>query len=105
MGDAFNEAYGIVQCKECPWYKSCVTPMKFTAEDIRRQIESSPGMNASSQADMGIESLLSSMASAAQNSLLEGCPVFIERLRSNPGLAQRVKQMMQNWAKEEQSPD
>ena len=36
MGDVLNEAYGIVQCKECPWYKSCVTPMRFTAEDLRR---------------------------------------------------------------------
>ena len=35
MGDILNEAYGVVQCKECPWYKSCVTPMKFTAEDLR----------------------------------------------------------------------
>ena len=46
MGDVLNEAYGVVQCKECPWYKQCVTPMKFTAEDLRRQMESSAlGMN------------------------------------------------------------
>ena len=32
---------------------------------------------------------------------LEGCPVFINRLRSSPELAQRIKQMMQNWGKEE----
>ena len=51
MGDVLDEAYGIVQCKECPWYKSCVIPMKFTAEDIRRQLESSaPGMGTSGQA-------------------------------------------------------
>ncbi len=103
MGDVLNEAYGIVQCKECPWYKSCVIPMRFTAEDIRRQLESSaPGMNISQQADLGIQNLLSSMATAAQNSLLEGCPTFIERLRSNPKLAQRLKEMMQNWSKEEE---
>ena len=102
MSNAFNEAYAIAQCKECPWYKSCVVPMRFTTEDIRRQMESSPGMRAASQGDLGMESLLSSMASAAQNSLLEGCPVFIERLRSSPGLAQKIKQMMQNWANEEQ---
>ena len=101
MSDAFNEAYGIVQCKECPWYKSCVVPMRFTAEDIRRQMESSPGMKAAAQGDLGMENLLSSMASAAQNSLLEGCPVFIDRLRSSPKLAQKVKQIMQNWVNEE----
>ena len=103
MEDILNEAYGIVQCKECPWYKSCVMPMRFTAEDIRRQLESSaPGMNIPQQADLGMQNLLSSMATAAQNSLLEGCPIFIERLRSNPKLAQHLKEMMQNWGKEEE---
>jgi len=103
MGDILNEAYGIVQCKECPWYKSCVMPMRFTAEDIRRQLESSaPGMNVSQQADLGMQNLLSSMATAAQSSLLEGCPIFIERLRSNPELAQSLKEMMQNWGKEKE---
>ena len=77
--------------------------MKFTAEDIRRQLEAAaPGMNISQPADLGMQNLLSSMATAAQNSLLEGCPVFIERLRSNPKLAQRLKEMMQNWGKEEE---
>ncbi len=101
MGDILSEAYGIVQCKECPWYKSCAMPMRFTAEDIRRQLESSaPGMNTSLQADLGMQNLLSSMATAAQNSLLEGCPIFIDRLRANPTLSQRIKEMMQNWSKE-----
>ena len=102
MGDVLNEAYAVVQCKECPWYKSCVVPMRFTAEDIRRQLESTPGANISPQADLGMQSLLSSMAAAAQNSLLEGCPIFIERLRADPKLAQRLKEMMQNWGKEEE---
>ena len=98
MDDILDEAYGIVQCKECPWYKSCVMPMRFTAEDIRRQLESSaPGMNIPQQADLGMQNLLSSMATAAQNSLLEGCPIFIERLRSSQKLAQQLKQLMQGW--------
>lgn len=102
MGDVLDEAYGIAQCKECPWYKSCVMPMRFTAEDIRRQIESSaPGMDATPQADFNMQNLLSNMATAAQNSLLEGCPVFIDRLRANPKLAQRIKEIMLNWGKEE----
>lgn len=103
MGDVLDEAYAIAQCKECPWYKSCVMPMRFTAEDIRKQLEvSASGMDISQQADLGIQSLLSSMATAAQNSLLEGCSVFINRLRSDPKLAQRLKQTMQNWGKEEE---
>ena len=102
MSDVLDEARGIIQCKECPWYKSCTVPMRLTAEDIRRQLESSaPGMNPSLQADLGIQNLLSSMATAAQNSLLEGCPIFIDRLRSSPELARRIKKMMQEWGKEE----
>ena len=98
MGDVLNEAYGIIQCKECPWYKSCLMPMRFTEEDIRRQLESaSPGFNIP-QGDMGIQNFISSMATAAQNSLLEGCPVLIERLRSSPKLAQKIKEIMQDWS-------
>lgn len=102
MDDILDEAYGIVQCRDCPWYKSCVIPMKFTAEDLRRQMQqSTPGMNMP-QMDTGMENLLGSMASAAQNSLLEGCPVFIQRLRSSPRLAQRIKEIMLNWGSEEE---
>ena len=101
MGDVLDEAYGVIQCKECPWYKSCIMPMRFTAEDIRRQLSSSaPGVDIPQQADLGIQNLISSMATAAQNSLVEGCPIFIERLRTNPKLAQRIKEIMQNWSKE-----
>jgi hypothetical protein len=103
MSDVLDEAYAIAQCKDCPWYKACVTPMKFSAEDIRRQLESSaPGRDVAQQADLGMQNLLSSMASAAQNTLLEGCPIFIQRLRADPKLAQKLKQLMQNWGKEEE---
>ena len=102
MGDVLDEAYAFVQCKECPWYKSCVTPLKFTAEDIRRQIESSaPGMGFQQQADLGWQNLLSSMTTAAQNSMVEACPIFIERLRANPQLTQRLKTIMLNWGQGE----
>jgi len=100
MGDVLDEVYGVVQCKECPWYKTCATPMRFTAEDLRRQMESAPGMNVS-PGDLGMQNLLSNMASAAQNSLVEGCPIFIERLRASPKLAQRIKELMQTWGREE----
>jgi hypothetical protein len=48
-----------------------------------------------------MQNLLSSMAIAAQNSLLEGCPVFIQRLRASPQLAQQLKQLMLDWGSEE----
>ena len=49
-------------------------------------------------------SKLGNMASAAQNSLLEGCPVFIDRLRNSPRLAQKLKELMLNWGSEEDNP-
>ena len=80
MEDILNEAYGIVQCKECSWYKSCAMPMRFSAEDIRRQLESSvPVTNMPQAADISMQNLLSGMAASAQNSLLEGCPIFINK--------------------------
>ena len=103
MGDVLNEAYGVIQCKECPWYKSCVSPMKFTVEDIRRQLESSmPGAGVSPSLDLNMQNLLSSMATAAQNSLLEACPIFINRLRASPKLTQHLKELMQGWGREEE---
>jgi hypothetical protein len=99
MDDIINEVNQIVQCKECPWYKACVTPMKFTNEDIRRQMEQGiPGaVTPQPQINPQMQDFLSNMATAAQNSLLEGCPVFIQRLRSSPQLAQRLKELMLNW--------
>jgi hypothetical protein len=106
MDDILNEAYAVVQCKECPWYKACVMPMRFTAEDIRRQLESAaPGTGMPAQMDLGLQNLLSGMATTAQNSLVEGCTVFVERLRANPKLAQRIKELMQNWGKEEEQAE
>ena len=101
MGDVLDEAYEIMQCKECPWYKNCIMPMRLTAEDLKRQMAAAPDANITQQTDEGMQELISNMATAAQNSLLEGCPVLIERLRNNPKLGQQIKQIMQNWSQEE----
>ena len=102
MGDVLDEAYEIMQCKECPWYKNCIMPMRLTAEDLRRQMASTPDANITQQTDEGLQDLISNMATAAQNSLLEGCPVLIDRLRNNPKLVQQIKHIMQNWSQEEE---
>jgi hypothetical protein len=102
MGDILNEVYGVVQCRECPWYKQCLTPMRFTAEDLKRQIQGANlGMNPGTTPDVSLQNLLGGMATAAQNSLLEACPILIERLRNSPKLAQKLKQIMQNWSNED----
>ena len=103
MGDILDEAQGLLQCKTCPWYKSCVLPMRFSEDDLKRQLESTiPGSTISGSMDYGMQQLLSGMASAAQNTLLEGCPVFIKRLRENPQLAERIKKIMQEWSAEKE---
>ena len=104
MGDVLDEAQALVQCKTCPWYKSCVLPIRVTEEDLKRQLESSmPGSLLPGADQGGMPQFLAALASAAQNSLLEGCPVFIQRLRSSPRLAERIKQMMQEWATDSSS--
>jgi hypothetical protein len=107
MSDILDEAQALVQCKACPWYKQCVLPMRLTEDDLRKQLESSiPGATAPGAGQYGMQQLLSSLAAAAENSLLEGCPIFIGRLRSNPKLAKQIKKLMQDWTKEstEQTP-
>lgn len=101
MSDILDEAQAVVQCKACPWYKSCVLPMRLTEDDLRRQLESSiPGAASPGAAPYGMQQLLSSMAAAAENSLLEGCPVFISRLRASSKLAEQIKKLMQEWSGE-----
>ena len=98
MSDILDEATAVVQCKECPWYKSCVMPMRFTLDDIRRQLPSS----SLSGDDATMSRYFAELAAATQNFLLEGCPVFIQRLRASPKLAERIKKMMQSWGAEEE---
>ncbi len=98
MTDILDEAAAVVQCKECPWYRSCVMPLRFTPDDLRRQMEGSP-MGLAAQAQE-MQQLMASMAAAAQNVLLEACPIFIQRLRASPKLAQRLKEIMRTWGEE-----
>jgi hypothetical protein len=98
MGDILDEAAAVVQCKECPWYKSCVMPMRITMEDIKRQLPSS----AFASEDTTMSRYFAELASATQN-LLESCPIFIERLRASPKLAERIKKMMQDWGTEDKA--
>ena len=102
MADILDEAQSLLQCKTCPWYKNCVLPVRVTELDLKKQLGPNATIfGAAGPDEIGINQLLGSLASAAQNSMLEGCPVFIERLRSNPNLALRIKKMMQDWSEEE----
>jgi hypothetical protein len=61
--------------------------MRFSTEDIKRQLEAQSPMMNPNQSDPNTQNLIVSMAVAAQSQLLEGCPIFIERLRNNAKLA------------------
>jgi hypothetical protein len=77
-------------------------PMRVTEEDLRRQLETSlPGTSVPGS-PYEISQFLSTIASAAQSSLLEGCPVFINRLRNSPKFAEQIKKTMQEWPKEDE---
>jgi hypothetical protein len=101
MSDILDEASALIRCKECPWYKNCVTPMQISTEDIEQFRLMMQGANLPEQARNEMERIAESMASASQSMILQSCPVFTQRLKYNPKLAQRIKEMMQNWGKEE----
>ena len=96
MGDILDEASALVQCKQCPWYKSCVAPMRFNAEDIAGQMQ-----QAMPQDSAGMPKFFSELAAASQNLLLESCPIFINRLKSSPKLAEQIKKIMLSWGSDE----
>ena len=102
MGDILEEAASLLECKECPWYKSCIIPMRFTAQDLMREIQQVMPGSFDQSRESELQNLLVSMASVAQNILLEGCPIFVRRLKSTPKLAERLKKMMQSWGMEEE---
>jgi hypothetical protein len=105
MADILDEAQSLLQCKTCPWYKNCVLPVRVTELDLRKQLGQNPNISSPSGMEgLGMDQLLSGLASAAQNSMLEGCPVFIDRLRTNPNLAIRIKRIMQEWSEGEENP-
>lgn len=103
MGDILEEAGAVVSCRQCPWYKNCLIPMHVSAEDITQFRLMMQGSNLPDSARGQMEDVLENIASMSQNMILQSCPIFTQRLKDDPRLAQRIKQMMQNWRKEEES--
>jgi len=101
MGDILDEATAIVRCRECPWYKNCVTPLQVSPEDIAQFRLMLQQGSLPEQAKNEMESILENMASMSQNMILQSCPVFAQRLKESPEMARQMKEIMQNWGKEE----
>lgn len=104
MGDILEEASSFLECKECPWYKSCVTPMRFRTDDLMKEMRQFPaGLQPGASSEQEFRNLLVNMAAMAQNVLLEGCPIFVERLKSSSRIAEQLKKIMQSWGTEEKT--
>jgi hypothetical protein len=100
MGDILDEVTALIRCKECPWYKNCLSPVQVSTEDIAQFRTAMQGTNIPEQARGELDQIIESIASTSQDMILQSCPVFTQRLKEDSKLAQRIKEMMQNWGKE-----
>ena len=100
MGDILDRVTALVRCKECPWYKNCLTPIQISTEDIAQFRTAMQGTNLPEQAKGQLDQVMESMASMSQDMILQSCPVFTQRLKEDPRLAQLIRKMMQNWEEE-----
>lgn len=100
MGDILDQVTALIKCKECPWYKNCLTPVQVSIEDMARFKTAMQGTNLPEPARSELDQIIDSVASMSQEMLLQSCPVLTQRLKESPKLAQEIKRMMQNWGKE-----
>jgi hypothetical protein len=100
MGDILDKVTALVRCKECPWYKNCLTPVQVSIDDISQFRIAMQGTNLPEQAKGELDQIMESVASMSQEMILQSCPVFTQRLKEDPKLAQQIKNIMQNWGKE-----
>ncbi len=96
MDDILKQASAVVDCKDCPWYRNCVTPLQLSGEDVR-QLRATMEKAGLAEADSNLESFLAGMASLSESFVLQSCPVFSERLKAHPAVAQQLKNMMRSW--------
>jgi hypothetical protein len=102
MADILDEITALVRCKECPWYKNCVTPVHVSMDDISQFRMAMQGTNLPEQARSELDQIMESIAAMSQEMILQSCPVFTQRLKEQPKLAQQIKKMMQNWGREDE---
>jgi hypothetical protein len=100
MGDILDKVTALIRCKECPWYKNCLTPIQVSLEDIAQFRMATQDTSLPEQTKGQLDQIMESMASMSQEMILQSCPVFTHRLKEDPKLAQQIKKMMQDWGKE-----
>jgi len=97
MGDIIEEAGAVVQCRQCPWYKNCVMPMQIGTSEINQFKLMMQGGALGAEGNPEMEKVIESVAAMGQNMMVQSCPVFTERLKSDPRVAEQVKMLMQRW--------
>lgn len=97
MGDIIEEAGAVVQCRQCPWYKNCVMPMQIGSGEINQFKMMMQGGVLGAEGNPEMEKVLESVAAMGQNMMVQSCPVFTERLKSDPRVAEHIKLLMQRW--------
>jgi len=103
MGDIIEEAGAVVQCRQCPWYKNCVMPMQIGSSELNQFRTMMQGGMFGDQSNPEMEKVLENVAAMGQNMMVQCCPVFSERLKSDPRLAERIKLFMQTWGQDDDS--
>ncbi len=96
-----EEAGAVVQCRQCPWYKNCVMPVQLGSSELNQFRSMMQGGLFGDQTNPEIERALEGVAAMGQNMMVQSCPVFAERLKSDPRLAERIKLFMQKWGQED----
>ena len=90
MGFA-DEIGGVLEgaeCKSCPWYKHCVSPVPDAVITNAPIFEGMPP---------GMAQGMSQVMQRLQESMLVCCPIFAKRLKESPRLAESIRKMMQEW--------
>lgn len=105
MSDILDEASALIRCRECPWYKNCLTPLQVNPEDIGQFRMMLQGANFPDAAKGEIEKAMEGIAGGGQDSVLQSCPVFTRRLKEDPELAKKIKELMRNWGNERKELD
>jgi len=105
VGDILDEVTALVRCRECPWYKNCLTPIQVGADDVTQFRTVMQSMNLPEHARGELDQLMENMASLSQEMILQSCPVFTQRLKEDAELAGKIKEIMRNWGTDRETDE
>jgi len=77
-------------------------PMQIGNSEINQFKMMMQGGLLGDQSNPELEKVLEGVAAMGQNMMVQCCPVFTERLKSDPRLAERIKLFMQSWGQDDE---